>query len=215
MSEQSVRPRLSVAEAQRLRVNLVRSAGLAACLGLLMEAILVVGGEAAATLRAAFDHGLWPFLVCMAVAVGQAVAGEWPPRAGLFSLVATPSAFLLAKVIQKGISVLMDGAASGGFVTGPLLTEAGLRAIEYAVLAGVLAWLAHRHWAGALAHVGAGLAIGVVFGPLIALFLAPDSLVGWIVEELVFPAGCALVIFASETLTRLPPEEAGTTAVKT
>jgi hypothetical protein len=207
MSEQGGRRRLSDAAGRRLRVNLVRVAGLAAGLGLLMEGVLVLGGEAAATLTDLLDKGLWPFLVCMAVALGQSVVGGWPPRVGAFALVATPVAFLLAKVIHKGMSVLMDGTAPGGFITDAQLLEAGLRAVEYAVLAAALAWLGRQSWAGALAHLGLGLGVGMLFGPLIALFLTPDSLLGWLLEELLFPTACALIIFASETLTRMLPEE--------
>lgn len=101
--------------------------------------------------------------------------------------------------------MLLDHAASGVFVNQSLLLEAGLRAVEYAVLAGALAWLARKPWAGALAYLGLGLLVGIIFGPLIALFLPPDSPLGWIVEELVFPTGCTLVVFASETLTQLLP----------
>jgi hypothetical protein len=207
MSEQHVRPRLSTAEARRLRINLLRVAALAAGLGLLMQAILVMGGAAVATLSSLVGNGLWPFLVCTAVAVGQAVAGGWPTRAGAFAAVATPIAFLLAKVSEKGIDVLMNNATSGAFIDQPLLMEAGLRAIEYAVLTAALVWLGRQAWGGALAHLGLGAAIGVVFGLLIAAVLPPDSALGWVVEELVFPIGCALVIFASETLTRLLPED--------
>ncbi|MEO8286830.1 MAG: hypothetical protein ABI670_10390 [Chloroflexota bacterium] len=206
MSEQTGRKRLSAEEGRRLRVNLLRVAGLAACLGLLMEAIIVLGGLDTATVSSLLDHGLWPFMVCMAVAVGQAVSGGWPPRAGAFSLVATPIAFLAAKVIQKGVAAVLDGAAPGQFVNSDLLLEAGLRAVEYAVLAAALAWLVRQAWAGALAHLATGAVIGVVFGLLIALFLPPDSLLNWGVEEVVFPTGCALIVFASETLTQLLPD---------
>ena len=205
MNEPTGRRQLSAAEGQRLRINLVRVMGLAAGLGLLMEAVLVLGGATAATLSSLLDNGLWPFLVCIAVAVGQTVAGGWPPRAGALAAVVTPVAFLLAKVSQKGVAVMMEGAPSGAAVTGPLLLEAGLRAVEYAVLAAVLAWLGRQVWAGALAYLGGGAVVGVVFGLLIAAVLPPDSLLGWGVEELVFPVGCALVIFASETMTRLLP----------
>ena len=57
-----------------------------------------------------------------------------------------------------------------------------------------------------------GAGIGVVFGLLIAAVLPPDSPLGWAVEELVFPAGCALVIFTSETLSRLLPEDTAPSA---
>jgi hypothetical protein len=188
----------------------MRTAGLAALLGLLMEALLVLGGDTSATLSSLLDNGLWPFLVCMAVAIGQAVAGGWPARAGGFALVTTPLAFLAAKVFQKAMSVLLEGASPGSLVTGPLLEEALLRAVEYAVLAAALAWLVRQPWAGALVHLALGAIVGVIFGLIIAFFLTPDSLVGWVVEELVFPTGCALIVFTSETLTKLLPDDSPT-----
>lgn len=183
---------------------------MAAVLALVMETILIVGGEATASLASLLDNGLWPYLVCMAVGVGQAVVGNWPPRAGGFAAVATPVAFLVAKVAQKGIATLLGSAGSDGggpLISGDLLLEAVLRGLEYAVLAAGLAWLVRQSWGGALAHLALGLTVGVVFGLIILMFLQPDSLMGWIVEEVVFPTGCALVVFASETLKQLLPEE--------
>ena len=207
IEQPSTARRMSTEQALKLRVNLLKLAGLAALLGLLMEGLAVVGG-APASLRALFDHGLWPFTVCAAVGLGQSLVGLWPARAGAFALVATPTAFLLAKVLQKGMSVLVDGAQPGAFIEDNLWLEAGLRAVEYAVLAAALAWLVRQEWAGALAHVGLGLVIGLLFGAVIAVFLPPDSLIGWVAEEAVFPAGCSLIVFVSETLTRFLPETA-------
>ena len=48
--------------------------------------------------------------------------------------------------------------------------------------------------------------ITIGFGALTAILLSPVSLLAWGVREIVFPAGCALIIFASETRTRLVPE---------
>jgi hypothetical protein len=208
MSEPTTRRRLSAGEAQRLRVNLLRVAGLAVVLGLLMEGLRIIGGEPPA-LSSLFDHGLWPIMVCVAVGLGQALVGGWPARAGAFALVATPLAFILAKVAQKGMLVLTDGSAPGALVSGDLLLEAGLRAVEYAVLAAALAWLVRQDWAGALAHIGLGVLVGVVIGAVIAAFLPPDDLVGWLVEEIVFPAGCAIIIFASEVLVNVIGVEEG------
>ena len=206
MTEQPIaRQRMSTEQAMKLRVNLLKLAGLAVVLGIVMEGLSVVGG-APASLRALFDHGLWPFTVCAAVGLGQSLVGLWPARAGAFALVATPIAFLLAKVLQKGISVLMDGTQPGTLIEGNIWLEAGLRALEYAVLAAALAWLVRQEWAGALAHVGLGLVIGLLFGAVIAAFLPPDSLLGWVAEEAVFPAGCSLIVFVSETLIRFLPQ---------
>jgi hypothetical protein len=213
MSEQYSRRRLSVAEGHRLRINLGRVAILAAGLGLLMEALLVLGGAAAATFSSLLDKGLWPFLVCLAVAVGQALSGGAPLRAGAFAVFLTPVAFLFAKVSQKGVVTVLDGTAPGEFVTQALLLEAGLRAVEYAVLTAALAWLARQVWAGALAYLGAGAGVGLLFGLLIAAILPPATLVGWVVAELVFPTGCALILFVSETMTQLLPDEATPGAV--
>lgn len=205
MNESISRPRLSVAEGHQLRINLVRVAAGAAGLGLVMETLLVVGGQTTATLGSLIDHGMWPFLVCMAVAVGQAATGGWPARSGAVAAVLAPAAFLGAKVLQKGMAVLTDGV-TGPALNNALLTEAAMRAVEYAALTAVLAWLGRQRWAGVLAFLGAGLGIGLLFGLLIGVVLPPANLLGWAVKELVFPTGCALVIFASETLTRLLPE---------
>jgi hypothetical protein len=206
-NERVARPRLSAQEARRVRINLLRVVGLAALLGFLMEGILVVGGQEVASLSSLLDNGLWPFLICMAVSVGQAVARGEPAGAGLFALVTSPVAFVGAKVIQKGMSSLVNHTSTGALVDGSLVMEAGLRGVEYAVLAAVLAWLTRKHWAGALAHLAVGAAIGVVFGLVIAIFLPPGSLLGWIVEEIVFPTGCSLVIFTSVTLAELLPDD--------
>jgi hypothetical protein len=206
-NDKNARRHLSPAEGRRVRINLLRVAGLAIVLGLLMEGILVAGGKDAATLANLLDKGLWPFLVCMALAVGQAVADGWEGRAGLFGLITTPIAFTGAKVIQKGLSDMLDQTTNGVLVDGSLLVEAGLRGVEYAALAAGLTWLGRKHWAGALAHVALGAVVGAVFGLIIALFLAPSSLIAWLVKEIVFPTGCALIIFVSETLAELLPED--------
>src|SRR6478609_5082675 len=87
IEQPTTRRRMSTEQAVKLRVNLLKLAGLAAILGLIMEGLAVVGG-APASLRALFDHGLWPFTVCAAVGLGQSLVGLWPARAGAFALVA-------------------------------------------------------------------------------------------------------------------------------
>ena len=50
-NEKAARQRLSPVQVQRVRINLLRVAGLAVVLGFLMEAILVLGGKDAASVE--------------------------------------------------------------------------------------------------------------------------------------------------------------------
>lgn len=201
MTEQPHKRFLTTERKQFVRVNLLRLAGLAAGLGLFMEILLVVGGQTNFTAWSLAGNGLWPFLVCLGVGVGQVLTSGSPPRAGAFALVTAPAAFLFAQVLQKWLAVVLNNDYPGGYITGPLLLETVLRTVEYVVLAGALAWVARQPWGKWLAHLALGLVLGALFGVVIALLLPPDSLLGWVVEELVFPAGCSLIVFVSETVT--------------
>lgn len=198
---------LSADEGRHIRLNLGRVAWLAILLGVVITVLKALGGAGVPGLGELLGSGLWPYLVCLGVAVGGAVAAGRPLVAGPLALLLTPAAFLLAKAIQKGVAVLADGAAPDALFSNGLLLEAGLRAVEYAVLGAGLAWLGRQAWGGALAHLGLGLMVGLLFGPLIAAFLPPDNIISWVAEELVFPIGCALIIYASETLAGLLPAE--------
>jgi hypothetical protein len=82
-----------------------------------------------------------------------------------------------------------------------------LKGLEYAALGLLLAWIGKQR-AGAAAHLGIGLVVGIVFGSaLIALLShyagatpAPHVLVSQGLNEVLFPVGCSLAIFAAETL---------------
>ncbi len=199
--------RLRAAEGSRFYVDLLRAAGLAVVLGLIMEALLVVGGQEPANLTSLLDNGLWPLLVCMTLAVGQAISSANPSTAGTFSLLITPLAFLVAKIAPKGVRDLLAGVSLGNYLSADLLLEAGLRAIEYAVLAAVLAYFWRQQGAGILMHLGLGLGIGVLFGLFIAAFVSPPSFLNWVEAEVVFPTGCALIVYVSQTPTQLLPDD--------
>lgn len=67
--------------------------------------------------------------------------------------------------------------------------------------------MSQRRWGGALAHAGAGLLIGVVFGGaelVLAAGAIPSPPASDLfvegVNEVLFPVGCALVFFSATAL---------------
>jgi hypothetical protein len=85
-----------------------------------------------------------------------------------------------------------------------------IKAAEYACLGLLVGWVGRRKQGGAWAHVTAGLAVGLLFGGAILVLtvrgapkpLPPLALASRALNEIVFPAGCALVLFAAEALGR-------------
>ncbi len=86
----------------------------------------------------------------------------------------------------------------------PLLAGS-IRGLEYMCLGLAMFWLSRRVRASAPAYIGTGLLTGLVFG-LVMLALNPavtsslTTMFVWGVNELLFPVGCALVLFASAAL---------------
>ncbi len=198
-----------------LRMNLLRVAWLSIAFGLLLELLLVAAGagitpgldlSAASILRSA----TWSFLVCMGVAVGMAIAKGRALIAGMGGLFAAPIAFIAARAVQKATQDLTAGAASAA--SSPILSTtlypAVVRGVEYLCLGAVLAWLAdeQHHKRGFVAYGVAGFGIGAIFGGLITLLAPAASLLSWVLNELVFPVGCSLIIFASEALGKHIPD---------
>jgi hypothetical protein len=83
-----------------------------------------------------------------------------------------------------------------------------IKAAEYGCLGLALNWVGRRAWHSALGHLAVGLMVGVVFGGLFLAVvvqsaptpLATPALVARGLNELLFPVGCALVVFIAEVL---------------
>jgi Family of unknown function (DUF5317) len=191
---------------------LLRVAWLAILLGLLLQLALLLAAAglgifaglrplAAETARSVG----WSVLVCTGIAVGRVAAKGRPPLMGIAGLLAAPLALTVANTIQKGIAAALNIPQATG--TAPLWVLV-LKAAEYGCLAAALGWIGRRAWAGAPAYAAAGLLAGIVFGgaaltvvaQLAPTPLSPATLMVKGVNELVFPVGCALVIFAAEIL---------------
>jgi Family of unknown function (DUF5317) len=194
------------------KAMLLRVAWLAILLGLLLQLALLLAaaglgifaGLRPLVAETARNVG-WSVLVCTGVAVGRVAAKGRPPLMGIAGLLAAPLALTIANTIQKGVAAALSLPEAAG--RGSLWVLV-LKAAEYGCLAASLGWIGRRTWAGAPAYGAAGLLAGLVFGGAILTVVAqsaptPLSTAALMVKgvnELVFPVGCALVIYTAEIL---------------
>ena len=191
--------------------TLLRVAWIAIALGLAMEALLLLLGSrfgellGVKSIVADLAKNLsWSVFVCTGLAVGTAASQARAPAMGLMGLLAAPAAFEVSRVVHKGTLEALDISGSGD--TSPVLV-AVIKGFEYGCLGLAVGWLGRRPWGGAAAHAAAGLAVGLVFGGAIVLLTVPSGaqmsvadLVLRGVNEVLFPLGCSLVLYASVNL---------------
>lgn len=190
----------------------MRVAWVAILLGLAMEGSLLLVGTGFGELLGLkpFVAGLvknvsWSVFVCVGLAVGTTLSKVRLPAVGLLGFLAAPLAFEVSRVLHKGTLEAL-AASGGGDELSPLLV-AIIKGLEYGCLGMAVAWLGRRPWGGAVAHMAAGLTVGVVFGGLILLLLVGSSpqppvadLVTQGINEVLFPVGCSLVLFSAGAL---------------
>lgn len=154
----------------------------------------------------------WSVIVCMGVAVGSAVSKTKPVWSGIFGLLAAPVAFAVAKAAHKsaaqGLSVPPLAVSVPGSVE--MMT---LRGIEYLLLGLTVAWLSARAWSGLRHFVGVGLTLGALACGYVlwrtmasAEPPAAPALVAKGVNEVLFPVGCSIVLFATRVLVNRVPK---------
>ncbi|MEO8275104.1 MAG: hypothetical protein ABI639_02735 [Thermoanaerobaculia bacterium] len=193
--------------------TLFKAAWLAVALGFAIEALIlgsaaISGGTLAARPFTAdlVQKVSWSFIVCAALAAARAASKNNAGLMGVAGLLAAPAGFAIARGLHKGASQALGLVAAGAPGPSPLVV-AGIKGLQYAVLGLVLGWIAKQAWGGLAAHAGAGFASGILFGgPLLALTfqalpaLSAATVVVRSVNEIFFPVGCALVLYASDTL---------------
>jgi hypothetical protein len=196
-----------------LGATLMRVAWLAILLGLGFEVVLlavaVFGGLGTGTFIADTVKSVsWSVFVCVGLAVGTAITRARVPIMGLLGLLAAPAAFEVSRALHKGTieALALSGGADAGGTSTILL--AVIKGLEYGCLGLMVGWIGSRAWGGAAAHIGAGLAVGTVFGGSVlgivygldqAPFTTADLLSRG-VNELLFPVGCTLVLFSAKAL---------------
>jgi hypothetical protein len=207
--------------AASMGATLLRAAWLAILLGFVMEAVLLLfaaGFGVFPGLRSIAADLLrqvsWSTFVCVGLAVGTAVSKAQVPLMGILGLLAAPIAFVLSRSLHQGAVKTLEIAGSGANAP-PVLLLAALKATEYACLGLAVGWIGQRSWGGMKAHVAAGLAIGIIFGgTIVALTYSMSSetpatadLVTRGVNEVLFPVGCSLVLFAAAALGKRVAEK--------
>lgn len=198
-------------DAQALR-RIAVVAALAVALGLVVQALVVVakfafdGMPGPAALAANVAGGVtWSVLVCAGAAIGTSIARVGAFASAVVAALFAPLAVAASRAASQTLSAAIGAAAKPA--AGSLIALAALKSVEYGLLGFLLATLAQRGVARIGPYLGAGAAIGVVFGAVaIALRAATGvpvaELAATAVNEIAFPIGCAGVVYAGVIASR-------------
>jgi hypothetical protein len=147
--------------------------------------------------------------------VGTAVVEARVPVMGLLGLISAPLAFGISRVLHKGALQALAVSAGGADDLSPLLVVA-IKGLEYGCLGLGVGWVSQRRWGGALAHLGVGLLVGLGFGgseiayATGGIFQLPTAdFLSEAVDEILFPVGCSMVLFAAKTLGKRAASHGG------
>lgn len=211
----SLPPPSAAKTAASLLPTILRVAWLSIGLGLALEVLLLVlvaftgtAGDSPLPFVADLVQKVsWSFLVCVGLAFGATANKAREGIMGLLGLLSAPAGFAAARAAHKGVAAGL-GVATAGSAAFPILI-ASLKGIEYALLGAALAWIGKRTL-GVKAHAAAGLGFGIFFSLAIVAVTVQSSaaliplvkLVALGINELLFPVGCSLVIYAADALSK-------------
>lgn len=191
--------------------TLATAVWLAILLGLVVQVLILIAkltaGGQATTLQLFADVAsgvTWSALVCSGVAIGTVASRHRAALMGFLGLVSAPVAWAAAKGVQRGVQWMLGAPLE---TLGPLVYQVGAaKTLEYAVLGVLVGRLLRTPSSTFGSHALTGLAVGFVFGSAIlwlnhvhavaAGSAMPAARVAAIcVNELLFPVGCAIVIY--------------------
>jgi hypothetical protein len=196
-----------------LGLRLLNVAWMSILLGLVMQLIIVAvvtyagsSSNGASFLVDAVQKVSWSFLVCVGLALGSVAARA--VRAvvmGVLGLLAAPVAFTVARMTNKAATQLMGVVPPTMAAAPSVMWLAVIKALEFACLGFAVGWLAGKTWGNIRAHLAVGLAVGLVFGGIVVAYTLGASdpkppaakIVGLALNELFYPAGCALILYAA------------------
>ncbi len=194
--------------------TLLRAAWLSILLGVGMQVLLVLVAagsgfipELGPIAAALVQKITWSVIICMGLAVGTAASAVRAQLMGLLGLLAAPLAFNAARFLQQATTQLLQ-ITEATSASPSVFLLALIKGVEYACLGVAIGWIGRRPWGGVVAHVVVGLAVGILFGGVtLALTyssapepLSTPDLISRGIDEIIFPVGCALVLFSAEAL---------------
>lgn len=198
-----------------MNAKLLRVAWFSILLGIAMEILLLVAAAGFGqppvlkpVLADLVQKVSWSLFVCVGLAFGTVISEKSPPVMGLAGFVSAPVAFNLARMLHKGslqaLSVTLPAAA------GPSsFLLALIKAGEYGWLGVATGWLSKRAKGPGICAL-VGLFTGLIFGGITLWLVAnsaahPLAASDWAtrgINEVLFPVGCSLVLYASGALKR-------------
>ena len=194
--------------------TILHVAWMAIALGIGLELLLLLAAAGMGTFKTIqpfvadlVQKVAWATFVCVGLGFGKLASTLRPHLTGLLGFIAAPAGFNIARTLHKSTEKALGMASAGAAGASPMLL-AGMKAFEYLCLGILVGWLARKAWGGSLAHFTAGLGIAIVFGGSIigvADWYSPVPLnaAGFLarsINELIFPVGCAMVIYGAELL---------------
>lgn len=148
----------------------------------------------------------WSGVVCFGISCGLAATSSRAAMMGFLGAVSGPVGFAIARSVHKGT---LQAISNAPVVAAPDLLSpyllAGIKAVEYGLFGLWLGRITQDDSARWPRYLRAGFTIGIAFGALIVvLFRNADPRMSAIalgakgVNELVFPMGCAFVLFLTK-----------------
>lgn len=209
------------ADKPSLTRTLLHVAWMAILLGLIVETLILIVAASFGNLLAVrpFLADLtqkvsWSVIVCMGLALARGATRLFAATAqtalvGLAGMLTAPAAFAVARSLHEGVQeALFIKVFQGG--TGSPVMLALIKGVEYGCLGALLMWVGRQIWGKALAHAGAGLVVGIVFGAVLIGVMAwgavsPMSIgtmISRALNEIINPVGCSLTLYSAEILGR-------------
>lgn len=207
-------------EAARAALHrLVTIAWLAILLGFVMQALIIAGQMAGGApppgppaLANVAQGVTWSLIVCMGVGIAMMVMRSSVALAGVIGFVSAPLALGGARGMQRGVNQMMGGPEEQ-FITLAVLLIALIKAMEYGFLTIMLSRLMRLGKETLRPYLALGAATGLVFGGAIVTTswylaslagpgMARAALTGMLINELLFPIGCVMVIYAIQFIGR-------------
>lgn len=188
--------------------TLLHVAWMSVVLGVVIQLILLVAvrfDSLAPMIREVSQKVSWSFIICVGLAIGNAAAKAKEVWMGLAGLLAAPLAFAAAKTVHKSVGQALSLDEVGGSTT-LFWWAIIIKTAQYTFFGIAIGLLSNRANAKLSQFVGIGAAAGIVFGGLLLFVtsrytqMSAAKIVAGAINEILFPVGCAIVLFSAAAL---------------